>query len=298
MARNVSEAERDRLLRRGRVEAAMAVGRDVARKRIRAKSPGELAKLRALEIQRKVQVLKGSKIENYKRERDLARAQAPKPEKTTLYTKAGPRGVSLGDCPFSHSVQMALRLKDVDYNVVPCTAETKPAWLVEEVGGKMPCVCHDGVPHVETSDILAWIDTEFAGPSLAVPAEMTEALAGGFGLFPAIAKFTKNTDDSKDGDLRGSLTEALGRLRAHLSARQTEFLCGPDPTLADCNLLPKLYVLEHATAHYKVESPWGELAEGDAVREYFERGLGLGAFTETAYTPDVGIWGWGEARKS
>ena len=31
----------------------------------------------------------------------------------TLFTKAAPDGVSLGDCPFSHAVQIALRLGSV-----------------------------------------------------------------------------------------------------------------------------------------------------------------------------------------
>eukprot|EP00438_Fugacium_kawagutii_P008465 Skav230207 [mRNA] locus=scaffold2443:430101:432491:+ [translate_table: standard] len=42
----------------------------------------------------------------------VARAAVPmeKPTRTTLFTKAAPDGVSLGDCPFSHAVQIALPL--------------------------------------------------------------------------------------------------------------------------------------------------------------------------------------------
>lgn len=220
---------------------------------------------------------------------------AVKPERTTLYTKAGPDGKSLGDCPFSHSVQMALRLKNVDYDVVPCVQETKPQWLIDEVGGKMPCLCHGGVPHVETSEILSWIDAEFPEPSLALPAKVSDNVRACFGIFPAIAQYTKNTDSSQDEDLKLTLQFKLASLRAYLGQMTDGFLFGSEPTLLDCELLTKLYILEHATAHYK---RFNLLAfpRGDEVREYYERGSALAAFTAGAYPAEVCIWGWGQAR--
>lgn len=298
MARRATPEELDNLRKQRRVQAAINVGRDMAQQRARAKTPQELERLRASEIQRKVQILKGNPVERYRRQRDLARSEAPKPEKTSLYTKAGPGGLSLGDCPYSHSVQMALRLKGVDYDVLHCGADTKPKWLVDEVDGKLPCVFHEGVLHVESSEILAWVDAEFEGQSLSVPAELVESLRGCFGFFPALTAFTKNTDDALDDELRAVLRSSLGRLRDHLAARKFGFLCGEKPTLADCDLLPKLYVLEHATPHFKAGSRLGDLTEGEEVRDYYARGAVLAAFSEAAYSADTCIWGWGEARKA
>jgi len=224
-------------------------------------------------------------------------AGAERPERTTLYTKAGPDRKSLGDCPFSHTVQMALRLKGVDFDVVPCSQDTKPQWLLDEVDGKMPCVLHTGIPHIETSEILSWIEAEFPEPSLAVPDGAPEIARSGFGLFPAIARFTKNTDASKEEDLRVELQIKLAGLRAHIARFGFKFLCGDEPTLVDCDVLPKLYVLEHSTAHFKGFS-LANFPEGDEVREYYNRGSALGAFADGAYPSDVGIWGWGEARGS
>jgi len=187
---------------------------------------------------------------------------------------------------------MALRLKGVDYDVVPCSPKTKPQWLLDEVGGKMPCVCHGGVLHVETSEILAWIDEEFPDPPLAVPAEFKNVLTG---IFPAIAAYTKNMDGTKDGDLKLSLQVAFTRLRNHLFSVDGGFLCGAEPTLLDCDLLSKLFVVEHATAHYKGFS-LADFAETDELRMYYARGSALEAFFETAYPGDVCIQGWGEAR--
>eukprot|EP00931_Biecheleriopsis_adriatica_P075187 TRINITY_DN49110_c0_g1_i1.p1 TRINITY_DN49110_c0_g1~~TRINITY_DN49110_c0_g1_i1.p1 ORF type:complete len:315 (-),score=45.86 TRINITY_DN49110_c0_g1_i1:21-923(-) len=217
-----------------------------------------------------------------------------KPERTTLYTKAGPDGVSLGDCPFSHSVQMALKLKGVDYDVVPCSSETKPQWLLDEVDGKMPCVYHARSPHVETSEILAWIDKEFSDPPLAVPENYAQVLSKA-GIWPAIVQFTKNTDSAKDAELKLNLQMALTRLRNHFFATSHKFVCGPEPSLLDCDLLSKLYVLEHSTSHFKGFSLM-DYPEADEVREYYLRGAALPAFKVSAYPNDIGVWGWGEAR--
>eukprot|EP00440_Ansanella_granifera_P008917 gb/GFBE01009663.1/.p1 GENE.gb/GFBE01009663.1/~~gb/GFBE01009663.1/.p1 ORF type:complete len:309 (+),score=47.43 gb/GFBE01009663.1/:1-927(+) len=217
-----------------------------------------------------------------------------KPGRTTLYTKAGPDGTELGDCPFSHSVQMALRLKGVDFDIVPCSKDTKPQWLLDEVDGKMPCVCHEGTLHVETSDILAWIDEEFPEPSLAVPDRFRDVIKSS-GMFPAIAAYTKSTDSEEDDVLKVNLQVALARLRNHMFDMQSKFLCGDEPTLLDCDLLTKLYILDHATPHFKGLSIM-DFPEHDEVRSYYERGSALKAFADSAYPKEVGIWGWEQAR--
>jgi len=219
-----------------------------------------------------------------------------KPSRTTLFTKAGADGVSLGDCPFSHSVQMALKMKGVDYDVVPCTEATKPAWLVSEVGGQMPCVVHEGVPHVDTKQILGWIENQFPGPSLAVPEEYVSVVDRSQ-IFPEIAAYTKNTDSSKDDELKLNLQMALTRLRTHLFSLpvDTRFLAGDTPSLLDCDLLPKLYVLQNATKHFKGYS-LDDMMVTDDVRMYYERASALPPFVDSCYPPDVCIWGWQQAR--
>ncbi|CAL1130128.1 unnamed protein product [Cladocopium goreaui] len=188
---------------------------------------------------------------------------------------------------------MALGLKSVSYEVVPCTQDTKPKWLVEECGGKMPCVCHKGEPHVETSEILAWIEKEFPSPAL----QPTEALAmevKSCGVFPAIAQFTKNTDAAKDLELRSKLDGALASLSKCLEGKA--FLQGDQPGLLDCDILPKLHVLSHATAHYKGFSMDDVKEGGEVLRAYWSRGSALEAFQRGAYSKEDCLWGWGQAR--
>ena len=215
-----------------------------------------------------------------------------KPSATTLYCKAGPDGISVGDCPFTHSVQMALGLKGVIYEVIPCVQETKPKWLIEECGGKMPCVCHNGEPHVETSEILAWIDREFPSPPLSPSAALAEEVKA-CGVFPAIAQFTKNTEASKDPELRAKLEAAMAALSKSLEGKS--FLHGDQPGLLDCDILSKLHVLSHATAHYK-HFCLDDVKDGEVLRGYWSRGMALEAFQRGAYSKEHCLWGWGQAR--
>jgi len=218
-----------------------------------------------------------------------------KPQTTVLYCKAGPDGRSLGDCPFTHSVQMALTLKGVKYETVPCTKDTKPSWLLNEAGGEMPCLYHEGIPHTDDLETFAFIDGAFSPSSLATPRYIAEKVDS-LNLFPAIARFTKNTDDSKDPELLKNLQTALKSLGLLLEC--SDFLAGgPGPTLVDCDVLPKLYVLSHATTYFK-NFRWQDLeGEGSAaVKDYYARGSDLLAFQAGKYPGELGLWGWGGAR--
>lgn len=234
-----------------------------------------------------------------RRETRVACAAVPaeKPFRTTLFTKAAPDGVSLGDCPFSHAVQIALKVKGVDYDVVPCGPNNKPPWLLQEVAGQMPCVVHQGIAHVETSQILKWIDMTFPGPSLAVPEDYAQ-LVSRAAIFPAVAEYTKNSDSSKDDDLLVNLQMSLTRFRMHLFALPigTRYAVSDTLTLADCELLAALYVIQSATASLKGWS-LNDLPEKDEVRGYYERAAALPAFSQSCYPPNVGVQGWQMARQ-
>merc|ERR1712129_160466 len=109
------------------------------------------------------------------------------------------------------------------------------------------------------------------------------------------ARYTKNTDPDQDYDLKLDLLMKLSSLRAILGQVSGDFLCGEKPTILDCDLLAKLYVLDTATAHFKGFS-LADFPETDDVRMYYEKGSALKEFTAGAYSSDVGVWGWGQAR--
>ena len=197
-----------------------------------------------------------------------------------LYCKPSASG-EVGDCPFAHAVAMALVLRQVKFDFVPTSREAKPQWLLQKHDGSMPCLrvsrtetgaCSDDtVTSVSVSDsraILEYIDAHLG----AREEERGSLSAGGaaaalvdrVALFPAFARFCKNTDDVNDTDLRGNMNVALLRLEDELMATAAaaaaaaaadaaaDASAGPfalgstRATIADCLLGPTLLHM-HAT---------------------------------------------------
>ena len=61
-------------------------------------------------------------------------------EEIEIFVKAGPEGTDIGDCPFAQYNRMVLAVKGISYTTTPCTAETKPDWLVKLLPS--PSNCH------------------------------------------------------------------------------------------------------------------------------------------------------------
>merc|ERR1719458_850254 len=99
---------------------------------------------------------------------------------------------------------MTMALKDVDdVKVMPCAKDEKPAWLLEEHGGSLPCLVDDpktGEGAVTGSGKIAeFVDETFGQPNiLGGSAATKQAFEVTSSLFGAIAKFIKNTEDSLD----------------------------------------------------------------------------------------------------
>eukprot|EP00584_Thalassiosira_punctigera_P000601 CAMPEP_0172525636 /NCGR_PEP_ID=MMETSP1067-20121228/690_1 /TAXON_ID=265564 ORGANISM="Thalassiosira punctigera, Strain Tpunct2005C2" /NCGR_SAMPLE_ID=MMETSP1067 /ASSEMBLY_ACC=CAM_ASM_000444 /LENGTH=152 /DNA_ID=CAMNT_0013308951 /DNA_START=42 /DNA_END=497 /DNA_ORIENTATION=- len=95
------------------------------------------------------------------RNRGLERREegaTPLPGGMTLYVKPAADGKSVGDCPFAHFVRMVLAEKGLEYDLVPSSQENKPAWLVEDYGGKLPALRHREECHVDSEAIAQHLD--------------------------------------------------------------------------------------------------------------------------------------------
>jgi len=161
----------------------------------------------------------------------------------------------------------------------------------------MPCVLYNKEPHVETMDILEWMEGQFAEPALAAPQGTPDEVKSGFGLMPAIAKFTANTDESKDEELKQNLLDALTKLNEHLKATPGGFLCGEKPTIPDVALLPKLFMMEIVTPHFK-NFGLKDVPDNGPLMDYYEKGTSLPAFQAGVYEKEFSIKGWGDKRAS
>lgn len=223
-----------------------------------------------------------------------------------LYVKAAEDGTSVGDCPFTQYVRMVLEEKGLDYDVRPCTAETKPEWLIELYEGKMPALRHRRECYTESEVIAQYLEFFFSGDeyaSLAMPKKKDIKEAGEVvgKFFPAIASYLKHTPDGDDDDneLKCGLCEALSLLEAQLTSegRTGPFIVGDGEniTLLDCNLAPKLFHMKVGVAEFKDNSVNVD-DDFPAVASYINTMFNRESFLKTKYLEETIVWGWGNAR--
>jgi len=221
-----------------------------------------------------------------------------------LYVKAAEDGTSVGDCPFAQYVRLVLEEKGLEYDVRPCTPETKPQWLIDLFEGKMPALRHRKECYTESEVIAQYLEFFFSNSiSLSKPSkhEMKSAEDAIDGIFPSIAKYLKHTPDGDetDNELREGLVESLKRLDAHLSTgdRSGPFLVGSgkEITLLDCGLAPKLYHMSVGLKEFK--SNVIDIATSfPAVEKYMQTMFNRESFLNTMYSSETVVWGWNNAR--
>lgn len=220
----------------------------------------------------------------------------------TLYVKAGPDGTSPGDCPFAHFVQMFLHEKGLEFELMPSTQETKPNWLIEHYGGKMPALRHRKECYVESDVIAEYLDFFFQEPALKVgtEAEIEAAEAAVAGIFPVIAKYLKHSPDGDEDDLvlKAGLEEKLAALDAHLGGdRKGPFLVGDGEKMSmmDCSLAPKLFHMQTGIEGFK-DNAIDLTQQFPNVRGYMDAVFARPSFEESKYPSETVLWGWGNAR--
>jgi glutathione S-transferase len=219
-------------------------------------------------------------------------ATAPGPAaRVELWTKAGADGVSLGDCPFSHGVAIALRLKEVEFAYRPVTVATKPPWLLDAGGGMPTLRCGDEVV-TDSAAIVAFIDRSFGGdgPQLCTPCSDTamEELAG---VMTAIAVCIR-AGATEAGGAKAALTSELHRVERLLAASGGPWLGGCTPCAADCSLLPKLLHMDVAARHYTHYTlPTSELP---LLTGYMRAGLEALPAAVADYAAEEILYGWAQ----
>ncbi|XP_030142560.3 chloride intracellular channel protein 3 isoform X2 [Taeniopygia guttata] len=176
------------------------------------------------------------------------RSMAEKPQ-IQLFIKASEDGESIGHCPFCQRLFMMLLLKGVPFTLT--TVDVKRC------------------------------------PSL-VPQYPESSLAGN-DIFHKFSAFIKNPVPAQDKALQRSLLRALLKLDEylstplehelaqdpHLRASQRHFLDGDRLTLADCNLLPKLNIVQVVCQHYRhfgipkdLQGVWRYLNSASETKEF------------------------------
>jgi len=210
-----------------------------------------------------------------------------------LYIKAGPDGQSVGDCPFAHFVRAVIAYKGAECKVIPCTQETKPAWLVAEHNGKMPCLKNNGDIITESSDIAVYLDKTFPEPAFFAGPEVDQISAKIGGMFPAIAKFVKSVEFKPV--LEQNLLTEIKNLDEILARSTGAYLCCATVSMADLSLAPKLFHLKTTLTEFSPET-LEKVMMFESFSKYMQTMMSHACISACSYPSEVVIWGWSQAR--
>uniref|UniRef100_A0A667YX51 Chloride intracellular channel 6 n=1 Tax=Myripristis murdjan TaxID=586833 RepID=A0A667YX51_9TELE len=182
--------------------------------------------------------------------------------------QAGSDGESIGNCPFSQRLFMILWLKGVIFNVTTVDLK-KPADLQDLAPGtNPPFMTFNGEVKVDVNKIEEFLEEKLTPPRYPrLAPKHAECNTAGIDVFAKFSAYIKNPRKDTNDVLEKALLKSLRRLDEFLRTPLTEeidadaagdvpestrsFLDGPDLTLADCNLLPKLHILKIVARKYR-----------------------------------------------
>lgn len=224
------------------------------------------------------------------------------PADIELYCKSNQDGTQVGDCPFTQFIQMVLLKKGVRYNIRPTTSSNKPDWLVNNYGGKMPCLVHNGATVTDSLAIAEYLEKQFPHNTLTRQGAYSyqEVLEKTSGFFPALSNALKNKDESKDSELLAQVEAQLDILDDLIRSTPGQYICGIEMTFADLYLLPQLFHAMVALEHFKGLEFYHYDADATrpALENYIGRMLKLEEFNDKRvyYNVDSVVYGWKVAR--
>ncbi|XP_067865586.1 chloride intracellular channel protein 1-like isoform X2 [Heterodontus francisci] len=181
-----------------------------------------------------------------------------------LFVKAGSDGQSIGNCPFSQRLFMVLWLKGITFNVTTVDMKRKfENKVLEDLapGAQPPFLLYDNEVKTDTNKIEEFLEENLCPPKYPrLAARNPESNTAGSNVFSKFSAYIKNSNPSMNDMLEKGLVKALLKLDEYLNTPVPEeidensaeevtvstrkFLDGNELTLADCNLLPKLHIVQ------------------------------------------------------
>ncbi|KAF5892914.1 chloride intracellular channel protein 4-like isoform X3, partial [Clarias magur] len=178
-----------------------------------------------------------------------------------LFVKAGTDGESIGNCPFSQRLCMILWLKGIIFKVTTVDLKKKPLDLQELAPGtNPPFMTFNSEVLVDVNKIEEFLEERLSPPQYPkLAAKHPESNVAGIDVFAKFSAYIKNSHNHANDGLEKALLKSLKKLDDYLQSPLPEeidannsdgpgpskrnFLDGPNLTLADCNLLPKLHII-------------------------------------------------------
>ncbi|KAM5146184.1 chloride intracellular channel protein 1 [Mantella aurantiaca] len=193
----------------------------------------------------------------------------PDQPQVELFVKAGSDGQRIGNCPFSQRLFMVLWLKGVTFNVTTVDMKRKPEILKNIAPGAQPPFLRFGDEvRTDINKIEEFLEEILSPPKYPkLAARNPESNTAGLDVFAKFSAYIKNTSATANPALERGLLKALRTLDSYLNSplpdeidensaedetvSRRKFLDGDELTLADCNLLPKLHIVQVVCEKYR-----------------------------------------------
>lgn len=194
-------------------------------------------------------------------------SKPPRTHQIALFVKAGSDRECIGCCPFSQRIFMILWLKGVVFNVTTVDKSTIPQKLRDLAPGtNPPFLMFNEELLTDISKCEDYIEAELYPPHYPkLSCKYSESNTIGSNIFAKFSAFVKYKGDLRSPDARKlseRLVDELRKLDAYLrrpldheidadsedneEESKRNFIDGNFMTLADCNMLPKLNIIQVA----------------------------------------------------
>jgi len=205
-----------------------------------------------------------------------------------LLAKQGPNG-ALGDCPFSHYANLALRARGIEFEVALVDLSNKPQWFLDlNEGGSTPTYVDGEMVLKSSGDIVKHADDTGKKGSKLIDEDneywkrATEVTAP---LFKAFVTYVKSKDE-KD---RIALDSVVTEINELLASTPGKFVVSDELTEIDINMSPKLHLITVAGKHYL---GYEFSASCTKIGEYMKSVYDTEEWKATIYSDEAILSGW------
>lgn len=182
-----------------------------------------------------------------------------------------------------------MKVKKVACTYILIDLSNKPKWFFEvNPAGTAPALQYGDKIIADSYEIVQYMDATYPSPSLKPEGnEEAEKLTGNiFNLFSAWAKCHKGPEAAK---AEADFTAELQKIDDYLGKGSGPFLCGGGWSVADCNLVPRLYHISTVAQHYLNYTKMKEMAN---VSKYMDYTFSTPEFKATDYPREWVLTGW------
>ena len=113
-------------------------------------------------------------------------------------------------------------------------------------------------------------------------------------IFSVFSAWIKNTDQSKDSELKDAFTAELEKINTYMGRHSWSMLCSDSWSFADCALAPRLYHIQTVAEDFK---GYTGLNDYYNLRQYMETVFATEEFVSTSYPREFILKGWAKYRQ-